>query len=218
MDVREAIEKRRAYRSLVKTRITAAEITQLGRAARLCCSAENHQPWRFVFVTDPALIRQLSGTMITDNAWASQASMLVAVCTELRLDCTVNDLDIAPDVPGAGRLTRKGNTRPYSFFDTGQAMAFLILRATELGLVAHPIAGYIEQRVQKILRIPRQLIVMALVVVGRRASVIDPALSADMKVDERIRPARLPLGRISFKNRFRGPVAVPKRRRILRSS
>lgn len=217
MDVREAIEKRRAYRSLAKTKITAAEIKQLGEAARLCCSAENHQPWRFVFVTDPALIEQLCATMIKDNAWAARASMLVAVCTAVRLDCTVNDRDIAPDVPDAGKLTAKGNTRPYSFFDTGQAMAFLILRATELGLVAHPIAGYLEQRVQKILRIPRTLIVMALVVVGRRAAVIDPALPPDMKADERARPPRLPLARISFTNHFRGPLAGPKRRRILRN-
>ena len=154
--------------------------------------------------------------MIKDNAWAARASMMVAVCTELRLDCTINDRDIAPDVPDAGKLTSKGNTRPYSFFDTGQAMAFLILRATEMGLVAHPIAGYLEQRC-KILHIPAQLIVMALVVVGRRAAVIDPALPADMKADERARPPRLPLGRISFTNGFRGPVAEPKRRRILRN-
>ena len=83
--------------------------------------------------------------------------------------------------------------------------------------MAHPIAGYLEQRVQKILRIPRTLIVMALVMVGRRAAVIDPALPADMQADERVRPPRLPLGQISFTNRFRGPVAAAKRRRILRN-
>jgi nitroreductase len=217
MDVREAIEKRRAYRSLAKTRITAAEIKQLGEAARLCCSAENHQPWRFVFVTKPALIKSLSTTMIKSNAWADQASMFVAVCTELRLDVTVNDRDIAPQVPGAGKLAWNGNSRPYSYFDTGQAMAFLILRATEMGLVAHPIAGYLEQRVQKLLHIPRRLIVMALVVVGRRAATIDPSLPPDLKADERRRPTRLPLSRISFLDRFQGPVAVAERRRILKN-
>lgn len=217
MDVREAIEKRRAYRSLSKTRISRAEIRALAEAARLCCSAENHQPWRFVFVTEAALLAELSTTMIADNAWAANASMLVAVCTAPSLDSTVNDRDIAPQVPGAGRLTSAGNTRAYSVFDTGQAMAFLILRATELGLVAHPIAGYLEQRVQQILHIPREMVVMALVVVGKHDPVIDPSLPPDMKADERKRPSRLPVSKIAFTNRF-GALAVARRRRILRKT
>ena len=216
MDVHEAIEKRRASRSLSKIRITRAVIRDLAAAARLCCSAENHQPWRFVFVTDTRLLAELSTTMIADNAWAANASMLVAVCTEPHLDCTVDDRDIAPQVPGAGRLRSSGNTRPYWYFDTGQAMAFLILRATELGLVAHPIAGYLEQRVQQILGIPRHMVVMALVVVGRRSEAIDPALPPDMKADERKRPSRLPLSKMAFTNRFRGDGTVARRRRILR--
>jgi nitroreductase len=215
MTVQEAIQKRRAYRSLTKVKIPASTIRTLAQAAQLCCSAENHQPWRFVFVTDPAAIAKISQSYISDNAWADNASMLVAVCTEPSLDVTVTDKDIAPQVPHAGKLARKGNVRPYSYFDTGMATGFLILRATELGLVAHPIAGYLEQRVQAILDIPADLTVMALVVVGRRSATIDPNLPPEMKADEKRRPARLPLSQIAHVNRWTGKVEPAARRKIL---
>jgi nitroreductase len=217
MTVQDAIKSRRAYRSLTRVKIGAGTIKTLAQAAQLCCSAENHQPWRFVFVTDPALITTVSASFISDNAWADAASMLVAVCTEPSLDATVNDQDIAPQVPNAGTLAGPGHTRPYSYFDTGMATGFLILRATELGLVAHPIAGYLEQRVQQALRIPAALTVMALVVVGKRSATIDPALPKAMKADERKRPPRLPLSQIAHTNRFSGKVEPAERRQILKS-
>lgn len=217
MTVKQAIAARRAYRSLAPAPVGRDVVRQLAEAASLCCSAENHQPWRFVFVTAPKLLQRLYPALTDDNAWARNASMLIAVCTRENLDDTVDDRDIAPYVTGAGRLSRRGNKRPYYLYDTGMATAFLILRATEMGLVAHPIAGYLEQRVQEVLGIPTDVTVMALVVVGRRAAAIDPSLPADMKRDEKTRPRRLPIGAIVAMNRFsRRELSSPAVRRILR--
>ena len=215
MDVKKAIEERRAYRSLIKTKISRSSIKELIEAARLCCSAENNQPWRFVFVTDPELMDRLHATFIADNAWAVNASMYVAVCSNEKLDDTVNDRDILGMMSNGGKLSSNGNERPYYLFDTGMATGFMILRAVELGLVAHPIAGYLEQRVQKILGIPKNVTVAALLVVGKRAKTIDPELPPEMKKDERVRPARLPAGEIAFMDRYVAKPPKNLRRPIL---
>lgn len=216
MDVREAIEKRRAYRSLEKTRIGEPVVRKLAEAAQLCCSAENHQPWRFVFVTDEKTLAALMPCLPSYNSWAANASMLVAVCSEEKLDDTVDDRDIVRDVAGARALKRDGNRRPYCLFDTGLATGFMILRATELGLVAHPIAGYLEQGVQEVLGIPREMTVIAMLVVGKRARKVDPELSDDFKADEARRPKRLSLEEFAFVNRYSARAASPQRRHILR--
>jgi nitroreductase len=50
MDVKRAIEERRAYRSLDPAGITDDLINDLAESARLAPSCFNNQPWRFVFV------------------------------------------------------------------------------------------------------------------------------------------------------------------------
>ncbi|MCK4297935.1 MAG: nitroreductase family protein, partial [Planctomycetes bacterium] len=50
MEVREAIERRRAYRSLDPAPISDELIRDLAESASLAPSCFNNQPWRFVFV------------------------------------------------------------------------------------------------------------------------------------------------------------------------
>jgi len=94
--------------------------------------------------------------------------------------------------------------REYYLFDTGMATAFIILRAAELGLVAHPIAGYDEVRVKKVLNIiPEDMIVITLVIVGKHSETISPVLSDKQKESETKRPERLPLEKFAYKNTFK---------------
>ncbi|MCK5260649.1 MAG: nitroreductase family protein [Thermoplasmatales archaeon] len=48
MDVKQAIIKRRAYRSLEPVEITEELIYDLAECARLTASCFNNQPWRYV--------------------------------------------------------------------------------------------------------------------------------------------------------------------------
>ena len=82
------------------------------------------------------------------------------------------------------------------------ATAFMILRATELGLVAHPIAGFNEDAVKKILGIPEEMRLITLVIVGRRSETISPLLSEKQVERERKRPERLHLEEFAYMNRF----------------
>jgi nitroreductase len=79
----------------------------------------------------------------------------------------------------------------------------LILRATELGIVAHPIAGFSPKKTREILGIPEEYQVITLIIAGRQAETINPVLSEKQIEWEKSRPARLPLEKVVFFNRFR---------------
>lgn len=183
MDVKEAIQKRRAYRSLEKVEITEDIIRELSLAASLSASCFNNQPWRFIFVYGKDDLEKFKVVFNKGNEWCHADSLVIAVVSEKSLDC---------DVKG----------RQYYLFDTGMATAQLILRATELGLVAHPIAGYDEQKVKELLSVPEDMTVITLVNVGKHSDKISPVLSEKQVRDEKERPQRLPLNKIVFRNKY----------------
>ncbi len=186
MDVKQAIRERRAYRSLDPVKITKDLIRDLAESAQLAPSCNNNQPWRFVFVYDPEALKMLHATFSKGNQWMKASSMIVAVVSKKEYDCVLGD-------------------RLYYDFDTGMATAFLILRATELGLVAHPVAGYDEDKTRELLGISKDMIVITLVNVGKHASSISPILSEKQKLGEKQRPERLPFEKFVYLNSFKTP-------------
>lgn len=174
MDVQEAINERRAYRSLDPVEINGELVRDLAESARLAPSCFNNQPWRFIFVYDPQTLREMHTALSKSNVWAHYASLIVAVYSKPEYDCIVRE-------------------RQYYLFDTGMATAFLILRATELGLVAHPIAGFSERKVKRILGIPDEMRVITLIILSKHSNTINPVLSEKQVEAEKKRPERLPI-------------------------
>ena len=185
MDVHAAIEARRATRSLDPVEITPNLVRDLASHARLAPSCFNNQPWRFVFVHDPEKIEAMKPVFNEGNRWCHAASLIVAVFSRKDDDCVIKD-------------------REYHQFDTGMATAFLILRATELGLVAHPIAGYSPKRTREVLGIPEEYQVITLVLVGKRSAGPSPVLSSKQLEAETTRPERLPFDTFAFVNTYGG--------------
>jgi nitroreductase len=183
MDVIEVINTRRAYRSLAPVTITEELVRDLARCAQLAPSCNNNQPARFVFVWEPTMLEKMKAVFNKGNAWCHADSMVVAVCAEKDADCLIHD-------------------REYYLFDTGLQTAFIILRATELGLVAHPIAGYSPKAVREVLGIPDTMQVITLVNVGMHVDTINPVLSEKQAYDETHRPERLPLEQVAFFNHW----------------
>lgn len=178
MDVKKAIEQRRAYRSLESCEISDEMVRDLINSASLAPSCFNKQPWRFVCVQSSKKLTEVFESLPTGNHWATKASMVVAVYSQKKLDCVIGE-------------------REYYLFDTGMAVAFMILRATELGLVAHPIAGYDNEKAKQILGIEKDLNLIALLIIGRHADSINEELSDKQKKDEVERPKRKSLEEIS---------------------
>ncbi|HTW91374.1 MAG TPA: nitroreductase family protein [bacterium] len=187
MNVIDAINTRRAYRSLAPVEIAEELIRDLARCAQLAPTCNNNQPARFVFVCDPQMLEKMKPVFSRGNVWCHADSMVVAVLAEKDADCVIKD-------------------RLYYLFDTGMQTAFLILRATELGLVAHPIAGYNPDAVRDALGIPPQFEVVTLVNVGKHADAISPVLSPKQVEQEHTRPERLPLEQVAFFNHYTAPV------------
>jgi nitroreductase len=181
VDVHDAIETRRATRSLAPTEISGDLVRDLAAHARLAPSCANNQPWRFVFVFEPAGLEAMKPVFSAGNRWCHAASLMIAVFSRAEDDCVIKDRD-------------------YHQFDTGLAVAFLILRATELGLVAHPIAGYDPAMTRKVLGIPEEYQVITIILVGRRASEPNPTLTPAKLEAETARPERLPPEQFAFMN------------------
>jgi nitroreductase len=150
MNVHDAIQGRRAYRSLEPVPITKETAKDLAEHASLAPSCFNHQPWRFDFAYGGKKLEGLKSSLSKGNGWASAASMIIAVSSRKDYDC---------DLEG----------REYYLFDTGLAVGLMLLRATELGLVAHPIAGYDEDAARKALGIGDDMTVITLVIVGKHS-------------------------------------------------
>ncbi len=185
MEVREAIEKRRAYRSLDPVTISDELIKDLAESASLAPSCFNNQPWRFVFVRDSDVLKEIHGALSKSNEWITDASMIIAVFSRKEDDCVIRD-------------------REYHMFDVGMATAFIILRATELGLVAHPVAGFSPRKVRAILGIPKDMQVITLVNVGKHADTLHDTLTEQQKAVEKERPERFPFEKFAYVDRYEG--------------
>lgn len=183
MDVHRAIKDRRAYRSLSPVEITDELIEELASSARLAPSCFNNQPWRFVFVRSPDMLGLMQDALSSGNAWAKAASLIIAVFSREGDDCVIRD-------------------RVYHQFDCGLGAGFLVLRATELGLVAHPIAGFSPKKTREILGIPKDYQVITLIIVGKRANELNPDLSEKQIAREKRRPRRKKLADFVFVDRY----------------
>ena len=190
MNVTDAIQTRRAYRSLEPAEITDELIRDLARHAGLAPSCNNNQPWRFVFVRDPAQLAKVHAALPKNNKWIELASMVVAVFSRAGEDCNIKE-------------------RVYHQFDAGMGTAFLILRATELGLVAHPVAGYDEAAVKQALAIPDEYQIITLVNVSKHSSTIHPYLTEKQAAIEVERPARKPFEGYAHIDRYTPPTPSP---------
>ena len=183
MNVKEAIEKRRAYRSLKPVKITKDLIYDLAKCAQITASCFNNQPWRYIFVYDPEMLKKMHEVLSSGNTWAHKASMIIVAIGKKDDDCVIKD-------------------RIYYRFDIGMATEAMILRATELGLVAHPIAGYSPKKTREILEIPEDYDVITLVIVGKHSYKIDPVLSEKQIKAEKERPERNPIDDFVYINGY----------------
>jgi nitroreductase len=183
MNVKETINMRRSYRSIDPIEVNKEIITELAKSAQMAPSCKNSQPWRFIFVYDKDQLKKLFTSIIPGNQWIERASMIIVVFSNVKYDCIIKE-------------------RLYYLFDTGIATGFLILRATELGLVAHPIAGFEETVVKNILEIPHDMRIISLIVVGKKSNKVYPELTDLMKKTEARRPGRFPLKNFASTNKY----------------
>ncbi|QAV33934.1 Peroxiredoxin [Fervidobacterium changbaicum] len=137
---------RRALRGVRPDPVEDEKIETLIKAAHLAPSCMNKQPWRFLVVRTKENLEKLHSTLSEGNYWMKHAPVMIIVYTDDELGCQLSD------------------RRNYALFDTGTAVGLLLAQATQMGLIAHPVAGYDPIKVKELFEIKG--VVITLIAVG----------------------------------------------------
>lgn len=118
-------------------------------AARWAPSCFNDQPRRFLVFdgSDADALERARACLTAGNAWALKAPVLM--------------LSVARDT-----FEQNGKPNRWAQHDTGLATENLLLEAVELGLAAHPMAGYDPDRARSEFGIPQGFTSIAMIAVG----------------------------------------------------
>ena len=131
MNVSDAIRTKRAVRKFQEKPLTEETMRAILNAGRRSQSSKNNQDWRFIAVTDKAVLKELSQC----GEWAGHiagAALAVAILT-----------------PSPGEKFQY-------LFDAGQSAAFMQLAAWELGIGSCPASVYEFEKAREVLGFPSE--------------------------------------------------------------
>jgi len=146
MDLAEAIKKRRSIRKYLTRKVENDKLDRVLEAGRLAPSAKNLQEWRFVVVRDEGRRKRLAEAA-KGQTFVGEAPVVIAACA------TVTDY-----VMTCGQLTYP--------IDLAIALEHMVLAAAAEGLGTCWIGAFYEEEVKKILNIPPEVRVVALLPLG----------------------------------------------------
>lgn len=186
------IQKRWSGRAFVADRpVEREQIIALLEAARWAPSCVNEQPWRYIvfdrFHDKDAWQKAFDCLNEGNRKWVIRTPVLL--------------------IAFADTLFAK-NAKPnrWGQYDTGAASTSLCLQAASMGLMAHQMGGYDQEKVRETFSIPGQFDIMAMIAVGHPAddkSQIDPE-----QLERELEPRqRAPLGERFFDSAWEKPIA-----------
>ncbi|WP_397547939.1 nitroreductase family protein [Rhodothermus marinus] len=186
-DVHELIRRRWSPRSFADRSVAPDVLRRVLAAARWAPSAYNEQPWRFIVARreDPEAFDRLLACLNEGNRrWAQRAPVLMLVLARRT-------------------FSHSGAPNPHAWYDTGQAVAYLTLQATALGLYVHQMAGILPDEARRRCAIPEDYDVVVALALGYLG---DPAqLSEDLQARERSPRTRRPLNELVYEGRWGNP-------------
>ncbi len=138
MSLLDIIYKRRSIRQYRSKTVSEEVLKNILEAGRLAPSADNAQPWHFIVVTDAEIKRKLS-----NGAWRRFIK------------------DSAFTIAGCGERYRK-----WSAVEVAIALQNMVLAAEAQGLGSCWIGAFEEEEVKRLLNIPENLKVVALISFG----------------------------------------------------
>ena len=140
METLEAINKRASLKTHLSARdVEQDKIIKILEAAKLAPSARNNQPWRFIVITGRENVENVVTRAFKEtNQVVKEAPVLIIVCANPKDDVIADG-------------------KEFYLIDVGLAVENILLAATDLGLVTHPMAAVDEVELRKVLGIPDEV-------------------------------------------------------------
>jgi nitroreductase len=157
------LTRRRSTRSFKERDVSQEDILGLLEAARRAPSGGNRQPWRYIVRTGQGSREALAPCLTAGNQWALKAPVLLTQVTRIEEGGQSNGL-------------------PYAFLDCGLSLMSLIVEAESRGLRAHPMAGWRNEPLRALLRIPDEWLPTVVIAIGYEGPIT--ALPADLQAKE----------------------------------
>lgn len=132
METWDAITSRRNVRQYTDQPITRSDLERILEAGRRAPSSTNWQPWHFVAVTEREQLRELSGVWRSAGHVATSAATIALVAAEPDDDMYAQWLQ----------------------YDFGQATAFMMLAAADLGIGSGHAAVGDQDEARRVLGFP----------------------------------------------------------------
>lgn len=183
------IQKRRSEFAFSSKLIEEEKISLLFEAARLSPSSMNMQPWRYVYATPAcSTFEQIVAALNEGNQrWAKDAPLLIVSIAQREYEFNGNIIQ-----------------NRYAWHDTGMANILLMIQATHLGLVSHPMGGFSAEALTAALKIPTPYEPLLVIAVGYPGDA--QSLPADL-LERQNRPRiRMDLSHTCFYEKWPGSI------------
>jgi nitroreductase len=172
METWDAIRARRNVRQYTGQPIAREDLERICEAGRLAPSAGNGQPWDFVVVTDRAQLIELAKVWEPGGRHIAQSAATIAL---------------------VAREPEDERQRGLMLYDFGQATAYMMLAAADLGIGSGHSAVADQQQAQRVLGFPDGYLAVYLIGLG---------YPADRPLRPLTRPNRRPFNEVVHWNRW----------------
>ncbi|NHJ12371.1 MAG: nitroreductase [Candidatus Thorarchaeota archaeon] len=143
----EEIVKRRSGRAFTRKHVSDEMLNSILQAGRRAPSCANTQAWNFVVLKSPDALERAHEAVSRGNAWGKRAPLMIIVAAKEDAGCGSHGL-------------------PYFMMDIGLATENILLQAFHLGLMAHPTAGWDEEKLKQITGIPEEYRIGTVIFIG----------------------------------------------------
>ena len=149
-DINEIFSNRWSPRAMSGQEIDEKTLLTLFEAARWAPSANNNQPWRFIYARRNTNYWDMFFQLLAEGnqVWAKNAAVLIVIISKTTFD------------NGKPSITHS--------FDAGAAWVSFALQGSLAGLVIHGMQGFDYNKAKEVLGIPEGYAVEAMIAVGKQ--------------------------------------------------
>lgn len=169
--------------------VSHEQIITLIEAARWAPSCFGDEPWRFIVWdknADEKAWQQGFDCLVPGNqAWVKDAPVLLLVCADTLFN---------------------HNQKPnrWAQYDSGAAAENMCLQASSMGLMAHQMGGFDQDKARETCAVPEQYIPMAMMAIGYAADIA--SLEGEVLTRETTPRKRRPINELFFANSWGKPI------------